>query len=213
MIIFYKYKLTAKFCLSFNVPLPPEIVHTSIPFCSNPLLFLVGIKRRFAIILGNIKTNLAYASTVLLASSALVFAQYTIPRSGFRWKNNSGPLAQPANGWTSLKNFTVVPYQGKYFVYGTKYQSPNYGSINFALVSNLRDLNSVRQTDINSGTVAPTLFYFTPKNIWILVYQWGATPFNYRTSIDPTNATVGPRFTRFFLVPSLGITLAPLTKR
>ncbi|ELQ41141.1 hypothetical protein OOU_Y34scaffold00300g2 [Pyricularia oryzae Y34] len=56
--------------------------------------------------LGNIKTNLAYASTVLLASSALVSAQCTIPRSGLRWKDNGGPLAQPANGWASLKDFT-----------------------------------------------------------------------------------------------------------
>lgn len=138
--------------------------------------------------LGNIKTNLAYASTVLLASSALVSAQCTIPRSGLRWKDNGGPLAQPANGWASLKDFTVVPYQGKYLVYGTKYQNPNYGSMNFALVSNLRDLSSARQTGMNAGTVAPTLFYFAPKSIWILAYQWGATPFSYRTSTDPTNA-------------------------
>jgi len=104
----------------------------------------------------------------------------------FKW-TSTGPLAQPKSGWVAIKDFSDVVYDNQHIVYmSTVDTSGSYGggTMTFA---DWPQADAATQNALSVGAVAPTLFYFTPKNVWVLAYEWGASPFSYLTSTDPTN--------------------------
>jgi Glycosyl hydrolase family 62 len=109
----------------------------------------------------------------------------------FQW-TSGGPIATPqapaGKTWVALKDFSDVVYNGMHIVYmSTHDAATSYGSAMFTF-SDWPDAASATQMVTPHG-VAPTLFYFTPKNTWVLAYQWGSTAFSYVTSSDPTKPT------------------------
>lgn len=140
---------------------------------------------------GGACSGTASTCTVAMTAAKSVTASFSATAacslpSQFRW-SSSGPLANPKSGWVSLKDFTTVTYNGQHLVYMTTHNSGSTWGSAFFSFSDWAQAGSATQVGMSRSTVAPTLFYFSPKKIWVLAFQWGATPFRYMTSTDPTN--------------------------
>jgi hypothetical protein len=124
--------------------------------------------------------------SAICCSLPVCFAQDCALPTTFEW-SSSGPLAQPQNGWVALKDFSCVNYNGEFIVYmSTVNSSGNYGGAMMTF-TNWSQMATATQYPLPTGGVAPTLIYFAPKNIWVLMYEWGPWSFSYLTSSNPTN--------------------------
>ncbi len=100
----------------------------------------------------------------------------------FKW-TSTGVLAEPKeDNWYALKDFSVTRYNDKYIVYGTVANDQNGTWHGFLSTFSSFDEWDTADQEYHGGHVAPTIFYFEPKDIWVLAYQWG---FQYKTTKTP----------------------------
>ncbi len=106
----------------------------------------------------------------------------------FKW-TSTGALAQPKSGWVSLKDFSSVVYNNQHIVYMSTVDGAGaYGGAMMTF-TDWPQMATATQTPLPYGGIAPTLIYFKPKNIWVLLYEWGPWSFTYLTSTNPTSAS------------------------
>ena len=112
----------------------------------------------------------------------------------FSWKSSPALIhPKPPNGKTfaSIKDPTIVFYDGKYHVFATVFETTNGSSGWKSVYMNFKDFSeadAAPQTYMQGWptgkTVAPQVFYFTPHKKWYLIYQWAG---QYSTNDDINN--------------------------
>ena len=113
--------------------------------------------------------------------------------NGFLWSSSNpiiGPMSDATHNLVSIKDPTVVFYNGKYHVYASVVNvDGNYNMVYLNFTDWSQAASAVQYyMDATPGLsgyhCAPQLFYFAPKNRWYLVYQ--SDPPTYSTTSDPS---------------------------
>ncbi|WP_323816268.1 non-reducing end alpha-L-arabinofuranosidase family hydrolase [Cellvibrio sp. NN19] len=107
-------------------------------------------------------------------------------KAPLRW-TSTAPLISPKNAnWKSIKDPSVVKYNGTYHVYATYYDTA-YKSM-YTSFTDWNNAQSAAHVSMNGSrvgnAVAPQVFFFRPHNKWYLITQWPGT---YATTDDIRN--------------------------
>jgi hypothetical protein len=125
----------------------------------------------------------APASSSSSSSSSSTPSQTCELKAPLQW-TSTGPLISPKNAnWKSIKDPSVVKYNGTYHVYATYYDTA-YKSMytSFTDWNNAQAAPHISMNGTTVGnTVAPQVFFFRPHNKWYLITQWGGA---YSTTDD-----------------------------
>ena len=132
---------------------------------------------------GTIDPKSSSSSSTSTSSSSSSQSAVCDLKAPLKWVS-TGPLISPKNsGWKSIKDPSVVKYNGTYHVYATYYDTA-YKSM-YTSFTDWNSAQSAQHISMNGttvgNTVAPQVFYFRPHNKWYLITQWGGS---YSTTDD-----------------------------
>ena len=125
----------------------------------------------------------------------------------FQWKATA-PLITPPEGSVSIKDPSVLFHDEKWHIYATHYSPDNGGYsmvyLNFEKWSEA-DAAPKIPVSINPNLTgykcAPQIFYFSPHELWYLVYQ--TQPPAYATTKDLTDVASWSESKRFMPMPDI----------
>ncbi|MER5755388.1 non-reducing end alpha-L-arabinofuranosidase family hydrolase [Streptomyces sp. NPDC002088] len=116
--------------------------------------------------------------------------------SSYSWVSTgvlAGPQSNSSHSLASIKDYSVIRYNGKYHVYATTASTSGGWNLEYFSFDKWANASSATQYYLDSSAIgtgyraAPQVFYFAPQNLWYMVYQTG--PPTYSTTTDPTNPT------------------------
>ncbi|WP_110944573.1 non-reducing end alpha-L-arabinofuranosidase family hydrolase [Streptomyces niger] len=114
--------------------------------------------------------------------------------SSYSWVSTgvlAGPQSNSSHNLVSIKDYSVIRYNGKYHVYATTANTSGGWNLEYFSFDKWANAASATQHYLDSSAIgtgyraAPQVFYFAPQKLWYMVYQTG--PPTYSTTTDPSN--------------------------